>query len=93
MNCSCRKWELTGIPCRHAIAAINEMSDNGESVGELYTYVHKVYWLETWKTAYSYKVDPIKGRAMGPKSECPTTLTPPPHHKLTGRPKKKEKAK
>nr|KAJ0199300.1 hypothetical protein LSAT_V11C600321330 [Lactuca sativa] len=87
MTCSCRKWELTGMPCKHAIATINEMADNGEQVGELYTYVHKVYWLETWKSMYSFTVDPIKGRSI----DCPTTLTPPPHHKQPGRPKKKRR--
>nr|KAJ0217988.1 hypothetical protein LSAT_V11C300147840 [Lactuca sativa] len=91
MTCSCRKWELTGMPCKNAIARINEMSDNGEQVGELYTYVHKVYWLETWKSMCSFTVDPIKGRSMWPKSDCPTTLTPPPHHKQPGRPKKKRR--
>ncbi|XP_052621593.1 uncharacterized protein LOC128127206 [Lactuca sativa] len=34
-ECSCRKWELTGIPCKHAIASLNEMADNNEKVGEL----------------------------------------------------------
>ncbi|GKE29589.1 mutator type transposase, partial [Tanacetum coccineum] len=29
--CSCRKWELTGIPCKHVMAAIYNMSEN--SVG------------------------------------------------------------
>ena len=29
MTCSCRKWELTGMPCKHVIATINEMADNG----------------------------------------------------------------
>nr|KAJ0210471.1 hypothetical protein LSAT_V11C400202580 [Lactuca sativa] len=27
MTCSYRKWELTGMPCKHAIATINEMAD------------------------------------------------------------------
>lgn len=45
MTCTCRKWELTGIPCRHAIATWSEMTDNGEMVGELYIWVHKVYLL------------------------------------------------
>nr|KAJ0212532.1 hypothetical protein LSAT_V11C400171720 [Lactuca sativa] len=76
MTCSCRKWELTGMPCKHAIATINEMEDN-----------------ETWKSMYSFTVDPIKGRSMWPKSDCPTTLTPPPHHKHPGRPKKKRSQK
>ncbi|KAL4562714.1 hypothetical protein LXL04_026744 [Taraxacum kok-saghyz] len=91
MTCTCRKWELNGIPFKHAIATIHEMGDSGEKVGELYTYVNKVYLLSTWREAYSYKVDPIKGRVMWPKSNCPFTLTPPPHHTQPGRPKVKRK--
>nr|KAJ0190736.1 hypothetical protein LSAT_V11C800440920 [Lactuca sativa] len=91
MSCTCRRWELNGIPCRHAIATIHEMADSGDKVGELYTYVNKVYWLQTWNEAYSYTVDPIKGRAMWPKSTCPFQLTPPPHHNQHGRPKTKRK--
>ncbi|KAL4568508.1 hypothetical protein LXL04_024122 [Taraxacum kok-saghyz] len=91
MSCTCRRWELNGIPCKHAIATIHEMGDSGEVVGELYTYVNKVYYLETWKEAYSHHVDPIKGRAMWPKSQCPFKLTPPPHHTQPGRPKKERK--
>ncbi|GJV27938.1 mutator type transposase [Tanacetum coccineum] len=29
---SCRKWELTGIICKHAVAAINNMFENGMGV-------------------------------------------------------------
>ncbi|KAL4592504.1 hypothetical protein LXL04_005502 [Taraxacum kok-saghyz] len=76
------KWELTGIPCKHAIATLYEMAKYGEHVGELYTYVHKVYWLDTWKEMYSF---------MWPKSDCPITLLPPPHHITPCRPKKKRK--
>ncbi|KAL4590452.1 hypothetical protein LXL04_003382 [Taraxacum kok-saghyz] len=72
-ECTCRKRELTGIPCKHAIATLYEMAKYGEHVGELYTYVHKVYWLDIWKEMYSFKVDPIKARAMWPKSDCPIT--------------------
>nr|KAJ0207047.1 hypothetical protein LSAT_V11C500244150 [Lactuca sativa] len=87
--CSYRKWELTRIPCRHVIAVLFDKVDNGEDVGELYTYVHKVHWLETWKDAYSYKVEPIKGRSMWPVSDCPMKISPPPHRNQPGRPKKK----
>ncbi|KAL4587707.1 hypothetical protein LXL04_000581 [Taraxacum kok-saghyz] len=90
-NCSCRKWELIGIPCKHAIATLNEMTKNSEDVTNIYMWVNKVYWLDTWKEPYSYKVQPIKGRIMWPKSLCPTKLTPPRHHTQVGRPKKKKK--
>ncbi|GKF78634.1 mutator type transposase, partial [Tanacetum coccineum] len=31
--CSSRKWELTGIPCKHAVAAIYNMFENSAGVG------------------------------------------------------------
>ncbi|CAI9261810.1 unnamed protein product [Lactuca saligna] len=89
--CSCRKWELTGLPCKHVIAVLNDKADNGEKIGELHTYVHRVHWLETWKAAYVYKVEPIKGRAMWPISDCPIKITPPLHHNQPGRPKNKRR--
>nr|KAJ0184576.1 hypothetical protein LSAT_V11C900472230 [Lactuca sativa] len=89
--CSCRKWELTGIPCRHVIFVLYNKADHGECVQELHTYVHKVHWLQTWKTAYGYKVEPIKGRALWPRSECPMQITPPPHRNQPGRPKRKRR--
>nr|GEW16483.1 hypothetical protein [Tanacetum cinerariifolium] len=30
--CSCRKWELTGIPCKHVVAATYNMSENSVGV-------------------------------------------------------------
>ena len=89
--CSCRKWELTGIPCRHVISVLYNKADHGECVHELHTYVHKVHWLQTWKTTYGYKVEPIKGRALWPRSECPMQITPPPHRNQPGRPKRKRR--
>ncbi|KAL4562872.1 hypothetical protein LXL04_026903 [Taraxacum kok-saghyz] len=38
-NCSCRKWELIGIPCKHAIATLNEMTKNSEDVTNIYRWV------------------------------------------------------
>ena len=90
-TCTCRRWELIGIPCKHAIATLNEMVKNSEDELDIYKWVHKVYFLETWQNAYSFKVEPIKGRAMWPKSMCPTKLLPPKHHTQVGRPKKKRR--
>lgn len=32
-ECACRKWTLTGFPCKHVVAAIWDMSINGIQVG------------------------------------------------------------
>nr|GEV49471.1 hypothetical protein [Tanacetum cinerariifolium] len=30
--CTCRKWEVSGIPCKHVMACIHDMADNGKDV-------------------------------------------------------------
>ncbi|CAI9303980.1 unnamed protein product [Lactuca saligna] len=35
-TCTCRKWELIGIPYKHAIATFYEMTKNLEDVGDIY---------------------------------------------------------
>ncbi|XP_023736423.2 uncharacterized protein LOC111884348 [Lactuca sativa] len=90
-TCSCRKWELTGIPCKHALVAIWDMQKNKQNVGVPEEWVHATYWLKTWKEMYSFKIEPINGRRMWEKFPCPTTFLPPNHHVPIGRPRKKRK--
>jgi len=90
-DCSCRRWELTGIPCKHAVAVIWDMALNGQDVGLPESWVNSCYWLETWKEVYSYTIGPTNGVNMWPNSQCPTTLTPPLHRNPIGRPKKKRR--
>ncbi|GKB18782.1 hypothetical protein Tco_0852705 [Tanacetum coccineum] len=91
MTCSCRKWELTGIPCKHAVAACWNMALNDLVPPPPETWVNPCYWLSTWKETYSHKIQPICGTNYWEKSTCPTTLLPPKHHVQVGRPKKKRK--
>ncbi|CAI9269138.1 unnamed protein product [Lactuca saligna] len=90
-TCSCNRWELTGIPCKHSIAAIWDMRLNNENVGIPETWVHPTYWLKTWKEMYVFKVEPINGRLLWEKSTCPTKLIPPKYRVPIGRPKKKRR--
>nr|KAJ0220444.1 hypothetical protein LSAT_V11C200094290 [Lactuca sativa] len=91
-NCSCRHTEITGIPCSHLVSAIWDKVEHGaKNVPPLEEWVHPCYRLSTWNEMYKYKVQPINGRSMWPKSDCPTTLTPPKHTTQVGRPKKKRK--
>ncbi|XP_076959322.1 uncharacterized protein LOC143635351 [Bidens hawaiensis] len=90
-NYSCRKWELTGIPCKHAVAVNWNMVKNNIDVGSPESWVSEVYLLETWKKVYENTIDPINGWEMWTPFECPTTLVPPKHNKQIGRPKKQRK--
>ncbi|KAK1423947.1 hypothetical protein QVD17_19258 [Tagetes erecta] len=87
-TCACRRWELTGIPCRHTVAAIWNMEKNTQGNGLPEHCVHQLYMMETWRRVYSHKVFPINGKSMWPTSRIPTTLTAPKHHKPIGRPRK-----
>ncbi|GKC81470.1 mutator type transposase [Tanacetum coccineum] len=43
-KCSYRKWELTGMPCKHAVAVINEMATTNADAGVPESWVHSSYW-------------------------------------------------
>ncbi|XP_021985948.1 uncharacterized protein LOC110882173 [Helianthus annuus] len=85
--CTCREWEVSGIPCRHAVVVNWDMAMNGQEVGPPESWVNECYYLETWKRVYSHTIGPINGRELWPNSQVPTNLTPPLHHTPIGRPK------
>ena len=51
-SCTCRRWDLTGLPCPHALVSIHENSDKVED------YVNVYYKVETFKNVYSYFINP-----------------------------------
>ncbi|GKF44793.1 hypothetical protein Tco_0131345 [Tanacetum coccineum] len=90
-NEATEKWELTGMPCKHAMASIWNMAAYRVDVGVLETWVHPCYRLDTWKEVYSHHINPIKGKLMWPKSNIPTIILPPNHHLQVRRLQKKRK--
>nr|GFA27263.1 hypothetical protein [Tanacetum cinerariifolium] len=84
-ECSCRKWELTGIPCNHALAAIWDMAGNAEETAILESYCQQVHWLSTWKDMYLFKVNPCNGHAFWEKSTISNTIVPPKIHPQIGK--------
>ncbi|GJX23373.1 mutator type transposase [Tanacetum coccineum] len=40
-SCTCRKWEVSGIPCKHAVSCIFNMNYNGMQVGLPEDWVHQ----------------------------------------------------
>nr|GEU91040.1 hypothetical protein [Tanacetum cinerariifolium] len=90
-SCTCRKWEVSSIPCKHAVACIFNMTDNEMQVGLPEDWVHQSMRLQTWKTIYSFKINPVPGRQFWAKSQVPTRLIPPYIPPQVGRPCKKRK--
>ncbi|KAG8373020.1 hypothetical protein BUALT_Bualt12G0127500 [Buddleja alternifolia] len=50
-----RKWELSGIPCKHALSAINAQELNPED------FVHQCYTVETYARVYAPCIYPVNG--------------------------------
>ncbi|XP_059624678.1 uncharacterized protein LOC132267545 [Cornus florida] len=80
-TCSCKIWNLTGIPCRHVVACIFLRKDLPES------YVDPYYYRETYLKAYSGLIHPFPIRQLL-KAQPSNPLLPPTFRKPTRRPKK-----
>lgn len=80
-TCSYNYWELVGIPCRHAVAAINYKKEEPEE------YVHSYYKREAYELNYGPTISPINGQNKWPTTEDPDIL-PPKHKRGPGRPRK-----
>ncbi|KAL0440218.1 UNVERIFIED_CONTAM: hypothetical protein Slati_2504800 [Sesamum latifolium] len=62
-TCSCRKWQLTGIPCAHAIAGIFFMGYKPED------YVDECYKKTVFLKTYSHLMMPLHGPEEWPQSD------------------------
>ncbi|KAI5342953.1 hypothetical protein L3X38_010829 [Prunus dulcis] len=60
-TCSCRRWELNGIPCMHAVSAIFHNRQEAEQ------FVDKCYTREAYLRAYSPVIQPVKSMKYWPK--------------------------
>ncbi|CAH9133748.1 unnamed protein product [Cuscuta epithymum] len=79
--CTCKKWDLTGIPCRHAIACLSYLKVRVED------YVDDYYKKGAYLEAYQGHITPCVSEKFWPKKIFP--LDPPPVKAQPGRPKKK----
>ena len=83
-TCSCRIWDLIGLPCKHGIFAIVK---NLEKVED---YVHPCYLKETFGETYKKIIQPMPGQSEWVETNHPAPITP--HvYKPPGRPQKQRK--
>jgi hypothetical protein len=81
-TCSCRKWQLCGLPCAHAMAAISKMQRS------VYDYVHALYKRPAYDRSYQRYISPMSSSDLWPRTQH-RPLKPPAYVKQPGRPKKK----
>ncbi|CAO2173664.1 unnamed protein product [Urochloa humidicola] len=80
-HCDCKRWDLTGIPCNHAIAALRHERIPTESV------VPACYSTESFSKAYEFNIWPCKDKTEWEHVNGPKIL-PPVYEKKVGRPPK-----
>jgi hypothetical protein len=80
-QCDGRRWQLTRIPCHHAIPSCMEDRINPDKL------VLSYYKIETYKRAYAYNLAPLRSRVHWEKMNGPI-VHPPLYTKVMGRPKK-----
>ncbi|XP_040932167.1 uncharacterized protein [Gossypium hirsutum] len=81
-SCSYRNWDLTGIPCMHALAIIHEKNEFPE------TYVQTWHSKQTQIQIYSNFVSPVKGPKQWASLSNMLPILPPPLRRPPGRPTK-----
>lgn len=81
-NCDCRVFDLTGIPCQHAIAALHSRRQNPID------FVSDYYKRDKYLATYSYPLEALKGEEYWDFYDAEELLPPPIPKKLRGRPKK-----
>ncbi|XP_022870363.1 uncharacterized protein LOC111389653 [Olea europaea var. sylvestris] len=69
-TCACRKWELAGIPCMHAIAVIRDCRNEPED------FVDNCYMVETYMNIYNNIMNPINDKMLWPEVDAPTIIHP-----------------
>jgi len=81
-NCSCRQWQVTGKPCKHALAWI--LSNRGLRIED---YVHEYYSVARFKATYADRIEPIPDRSQWPVVDLGFKVYPPLLGRGAGRPK------
>ncbi|GJT72355.1 multidrug resistance-associated protein 5 [Tanacetum coccineum] len=82
-TCSCRMWQLSGLPCVHATKLIFLINRVPES------YVPTWFETDMYFMAYHKYVKPVPDMNFWPDQSMCSTVLPPKPRKMPGRPRKK----
>ncbi|KAL5707153.1 hypothetical protein ACHQM5_025238 [Ranunculus cassubicifolius] len=84
-SCSCRDWQLYGLPCSHGVAAILSCRK------EVSVFSEKCFTVASYRLAYSEMLHPVPDQSEWNKvsAENITIVRPPKFRRPPGRPEKK----
>ena len=81
-ECSCKEWQLTGLPCRHDISFIRSLREV-----DLENYVSPYYSVAMFRAAYSIIVPPMPDKSLWEKVDTGFKMWPPILKRSAGRPR------
>ncbi|XP_074311424.1 uncharacterized protein LOC141647210 [Silene latifolia] len=90
--CLCRGWQLFGLPCAHAVAALLSCRQN------VHRFTESCFTVATYRKTYSQTIHPIPDRSSwkdlskedsDPSNSSQVIINPPKSLRLPGRPRKK----
>ena len=81
-TCSCRQWQVFGIPCKHAVAFITSLHN-----APLEKYVDMYYSIDKFRAAYQHLIPAMTDKRQWPKSTHGFFMHPPLLKATAGRPK------
>jgi zinc finger SWIM domain-containing protein 3 len=82
-TCSCRWWQIDGLPCDHAVAVIQKTQHN------LNSFVEPFFHTEMYRLSYSYPIFPIPNIDKPETTSQNMLIRPPLCKKPPGRPANK----
>ena len=81
-TCSCRQWQVSGLPCKHALAFITSLSN-----AHIQNYVDMYYSIDKFRGAYAQLIPAMPDKTQWPKSDHGFFMHPPLLKATAGRPK------
>nr|GEY76514.1 pentatricopeptide repeat-containing protein [Tanacetum cinerariifolium] len=85
-TCSCKMWQILGLPCVHAVACISKLNKMVEP------YVLECFKIEMFKHAYTQFMKPVEGITFWADCTHLSRILGPLPKKMPGRPKKRIRA-
>jgi hypothetical protein len=86
-TCSCRQWQITGLPFIHALFSITTLSGQAENIQQ---YVHEYYFVVRFKATFAHALSALEGKQQWDIVDPGFKLCPPVLKRAAGRPRKSQ---